>query len=82
MSMDRQHDFTEQADRDGADQAADDVAIEAPPVIGTDERRMHVRAYNYWVSLLEGRGSVQRADEISPEQREGRPVLPASNPLR
>ncbi len=32
-----------------------------PPVdppsltIGTDERRMHVRAYNYWVSLLDGR---------------------------
>jgi hypothetical protein len=23
--------------------------------IGTDERRMHVRAYNYWVSLLRGR---------------------------
>ncbi len=23
--------------------------------IGTDERRMHVRAYNYWVSVLEGR---------------------------
>ena len=23
--------------------------------IGTDERRMHVRAYNYWVALLEGR---------------------------
>ena len=55
MSMDRQYDFTEQADRDCADQAADDVAIEAPPVIGTDERRMHVRAYNYWVSLLDGR---------------------------
>lgn len=31
--------------------AADDVAA----AIGTDERRMHVRAYNYWVSLLEGR---------------------------
>jgi hypothetical protein len=30
-------------------------AIEAPPEIGIDERRMHVRAYNYWVSLLEGR---------------------------
>src|SRR5437763_3526247 len=36
-------------------------ASEAAPVddvaaaIGTDERRMHVRAYNYWVSLLEGR---------------------------
>ena len=25
------------------------------PDIGTDERRMHVRAYNYWVSLLDGR---------------------------
>src|SRR5437764_15393541 len=23
--------------------------------IGTDERRMHVRAYNYWVGLLDGR---------------------------
>jgi hypothetical protein len=36
-------------------------AEEVPPAqdvtaaIGTDERRMHVRAYNYWVSLLEGR---------------------------
>jgi hypothetical protein len=29
----------------------DDVAA----AIGTDERRMHVRAYNYWVSLLDGR---------------------------
>src|SRR4051812_33979019 len=31
--------------------APDDVAA----VIGSDERRMHVRAYNYWVSLLDGR---------------------------
>ena len=31
--------------------AAGDIAAE----IGTDERRMHVRAYNYWVSLLDGR---------------------------
>ncbi|MBV9528146.1 hypothetical protein [Sphingomonas sp.] len=30
---------------------ADDVAA----AIGSDERRMHVRAYNYWVSLLGGR---------------------------
>jgi hypothetical protein len=29
--------------------------IEVPAAIGTDERRMHVRAYNYWVSLLNGR---------------------------
>ena len=31
--------------------AGDDVAA----AIGTDERRMHVRAYNHWVSLLHGR---------------------------
>jgi hypothetical protein len=31
--------------------AASDPALE----IGSDERRMHVRAYNYWVSLLSGR---------------------------
>jgi hypothetical protein len=35
--------------------ADDESAIEAPPEIGVDERRMHVRAYNYWVSLLDGR---------------------------
>src|SRR6476469_7015449 len=29
----------------------DDVAA----AIGSDERRMHVRAYNYWVALLAGR---------------------------
>ncbi|HEY5710509.1 MAG TPA: hypothetical protein VIT38_01330 [Allosphingosinicella sp.] len=33
----------------------DEPAIERPPEIGVDERRMHVRAYNYWVSLLSGR---------------------------
>ena len=31
--------------------AGDDATV----AIGTDERRMHVRAYNYWVSLLDGR---------------------------
>lgn len=29
--------------------------MDAPPVINLDERRMHVRAYNFWVSLLNGR---------------------------
>lgn len=33
----------------------DEPAIEAPPEVGSDERRMHVRAYNHWVSLLHGR---------------------------
>jgi hypothetical protein len=40
-----------------------------PPAldIGTDERRMHVRAYNYWVSLLEGRDfpSIEDLDPAS-----------------
>ena len=31
------------------------TADEVAAAIGTDERRMHVRAYNYWVSLLDGR---------------------------
>jgi len=39
--------------------AAESEAAPAParpdPDIGSDERRMHVRAYNYWVSLLGGR---------------------------
>ncbi len=43
-----------------------DAAIEAPPAIGTDERRMHVRAYNYWVSLLNGR-AYPGIDDLSPE---------------
>ena len=33
----------------------EEPTMEAPPEIGIDERRMHVRAYNYWVSLLDGR---------------------------
>src|SRR3546814_16487857 len=43
--------FDESADFAGEDEPA----MEAPPEIGIDERRMHVRAYNYWVSLLAGR---------------------------
>ena len=30
----------------------DDAPSEPPPVVGQDERRMQVRAYNYWASLL------------------------------
>ena len=44
---------SEDVDRDYP--AADEPAMDAPPSIGTDERRMHVRAYNHWVSLLHGR---------------------------
>src|SRR3954465_5303489 len=43
-------------EEDGAASAAEEEpSIERPPEIGVDERRMHVRAYNYWVSLLAGR---------------------------
>ncbi|NJC05045.1 hypothetical protein GGQ97_000838 [Sphingomonas kaistensis] len=47
-----------------ADHEQDDPAV----AIGTDERRMHVRAYNYWSSLLAGR------DFPSIEDLDGRDV--------
>jgi len=40
--------FDEQAEPFG-------TPTDPPSAIGADERRMHVRAYNYWVSLLGGR---------------------------
>jgi hypothetical protein len=49
-------------DDSGTALAEDEAAIEAPPEIGTDERRMHVRAYNYWASLLGGRDFPAVAD--------------------
>ena len=50
--MDSYHDHPSDFDLPAAQEAAvNDVAAQ----IGTDERRMHVRAYNYWVSLLDGR---------------------------
>jgi hypothetical protein len=51
--MDNLRGFEEEA---GYALAADDEPVmERPPEIGLDERRMHVRAYNHWVSLLKGR---------------------------
>lgn len=60
--MDRVQDFAEATDRDAAD-VTPEPAVETPVVIGTDERRMHVRAYNYWVSLLNGR-SYPSVDDL------------------
>lgn len=41
---------------DAYDPADDDIGHEPPPVaIGADERRMQVRAYNHWASLLRDR---------------------------
>ncbi len=57
--MDGTGNFTSERD-------ADHGGIETPVNVGTDERRMHVRAYNYWVSLLEGR-AYPSIEDLNPE---------------
>jgi hypothetical protein len=57
--------FNQEAD--GARSSYADEGVESAINIGTDERRMHVRAYNYWVSLLDGRAypAVEDLDPAS-----------------
>ena len=57
--------------------ADDEPSPEYPPDIGLDERRMHVRAYNYWVSLLHGRPypSIGDVDPHTLEDFGGNSVL-------
>ena len=43
--------YTGDGAQDSADAGVNDVMFD----LGGDERRMHVRAYNHWVSLLDGR---------------------------
>jgi hypothetical protein len=43
--------------------ASHDVAA----AIGTDERRMHVRAYNHWVALLDGR-EFPSIEDLEPDE--------------
>ncbi|HYJ53509.1 MAG TPA: hypothetical protein VEW04_10100 [Allosphingosinicella sp.] len=61
--------YREFADQPSCVAGDDEPAIERPPEIGVDERRMHVRAYNYWVSLLSGRAypSIQDLDPANIE---------------
>jgi hypothetical protein len=42
----------------------ENAAIEAPPTIGTDERRMQVRAYNFWTAQLHDKNypSIEELD--------------------
>lgn len=47
----------------------DDAAVEAPPPISQDERRMHVRAYNFWAGLL-GERQFPNVEDLSPESDE------------
>lgn len=46
-----------------------DGAIEAPPAIGVDERRMQVRAYNFWAAML-GDRAYPAVDDLDIEQIE------------
>lgn len=50
------------------DPADDDIGHEPPPAtIGTDERRMQVRAYNHWASLL-GDRNFPSIEDLEPEE--------------
>jgi hypothetical protein len=51
--MDSFREYPTEFDLPEADEAAQPYDVAA--AIGTDERRLHVRAYNHWVSLLRGR---------------------------
>ena len=62
--MDRMRDF---ASDNGYESGEDDYAVDAPAAIGSDERRMHVRAYNHWVSLLNGR-ALPSIEDLNPEE--------------
>jgi hypothetical protein len=48
------------------DEDIEDAGIEAPPAFGTDERRMQVRAYNFWTSQL-AEGNYPNVEELDPE---------------
>ena len=61
MDSYREHPSDFDAPSSGEPSASNDVTA----AIGTDERRMHVRAYNYWVSLLDGR-DFPSIDELEP----------------
>jgi hypothetical protein len=65
--MDSFRDYPTDFDLPQADEAAQPYDVAA--AIGTDERRMHVRAYNHWVSLLRGR-DFPSIEELEPEDVE------------
>jgi hypothetical protein len=44
----------------------EDAAIEAPPVVSGDERRMQVRAYNFWTAQLHDK-NYPCIEELDPE---------------
>jgi hypothetical protein len=50
----------------GSQAGETESGIETPINVGNDERRMHVRAYNYWVSLLDGR-AYPSIEDLDPD---------------
>lgn len=48
------------------DEAAEDAAIEAPPIVSGDERRMQVRAYNFWTAQL-GASNYPNIEDLDPQ---------------
>ncbi|MFX7144812.1 hypothetical protein ABTI11_20215, partial [Acinetobacter baumannii] len=60
LSNDGWGEIDEEGEADMADMSVDDNHSTID--IGTDERRMQVRAYNHWVSLLDGRAYPRIAD--------------------
>ena len=73
MDSYREHSSDFDAPSPEASAAADEVTA----AIGTDERRMHVRAYNYWVSLLGGRDfpSIEDLESSDVQDFSGHSVL-------
>lgn len=47
----------------------EDVAMEAPPSIQGDERRMQVRAYNFWTEQL-GENNYPNIEDLVPEEHD------------
>ncbi len=54
---------------DAEEADVEDAGIEAPPSFGNDERRMQVRAYNFWTSQLSD-GNYPNVEELDPESVE------------
>src|SRR5437764_3964566 len=65
--MDGFREYPTEFDLPQADEVAQPYDVAA--AIGTDERRLHVRAYNHWVSLLRGR-DFPSIEDLEPDDVE------------
>src|SRR5437764_2501285 len=65
--MDGFREYPTEFDLPEADEVAQPYDVAA--AIGTDERRLHVRAYNHWVSLLRGR-DFPSIEDLEPDNVE------------